>query len=215
MRKTRKSRPADDSVSSSLIKPVSIEQIEAVAKFLPIFENINPEDFSRSVRLPGQEDVAYRVGQVEFHPAVYRFIQACYENGFVQPYDWSAWAKQVRRYMANSAHADTATLTTCIRLLTGHIRYERFCDGHLHSMFESGHLTAILRRLNVLASRLPNKSERRTSGPDFRQSLAVTSGNLFQSTTKRKTQNYSSKCDLASAIDMARSQYRFSQHLTL
>jgi hypothetical protein len=45
----------------------------------------------------------------------------------------------------------SARLATCVKLITAHIRYERFCDGHLHSNFESGHLTAILRRLTELA----------------------------------------------------------------
>jgi hypothetical protein len=78
MREARNSRPAEDSVNPSCMKPVSAEQIRAVAKFLPIFENIKPDDFSHSVRLPGQEDVCYGVGFVEFHPAVNAFIEACY-----------------------------------------------------------------------------------------------------------------------------------------
>jgi hypothetical protein len=37
MRETRKSKPADDSVDSSSITPVSTEQIRALVKFLTIF----------------------------------------------------------------------------------------------------------------------------------------------------------------------------------
>jgi hypothetical protein len=47
MRKTKESTSANDSVNLSSIKPVSAEQIRAVIKFLPIFEDINPEDLSR------------------------------------------------------------------------------------------------------------------------------------------------------------------------
>ena len=47
----------------------------------------------------------------------------------------------------------TSRLATCIKLITGHLRSERFCDGHLHSVFESGHLTAILRRLDQVANK--------------------------------------------------------------
>jgi Family of unknown function (DUF6508) len=153
MREARKSKATDDSVDSPSIKPLSTEQIQAVAKFLPIFETIKPDDFSHSVRLPGQEDICYGVGFVEFHPAVYEFIKACYDNGFVQSFDWPAWAGEARQYMADPKLVASARLTTCIKLVTGHIRYERFCDGHLHSQFESGHLTAILRRLEELAEK--------------------------------------------------------------
>jgi len=151
MHTTRKSKSADDSEIPSSIKPVSTEQIRAVTKFLPILEKINSNDFSHSVRLPGNEDVCYGIGHVEFHPAVYAFTKACYENGFVQPsFDWAAWAREARRYMADPALVASARLETCIKLITAHLRNERFCDGHLHSVFESGHLTAILRRLNQL-----------------------------------------------------------------
>jgi len=158
MRPLRKSRHPDDSVTSDSIKPVSTEQTLAVAKFLPVFENIKPEDFSRSVRLPSQEYIPYGIGHVEFHPAVYEFIKVCYENGFVQPFDWSAWAGEARRYMDDRELVASARLLTCIKLITTHIRYERFCDGHLDSIFESGHLTAILRRLQQLAGPHPEKS---------------------------------------------------------
>ena len=152
MHATRKSKSADDSVNPSYIKPASTQQIRALINFLPILENINPHDFSHSVRLPGNEDVCYGIGHVEFHPAVYEFTKACYENGFVQAsFDWPAWAKEARRYMADPALVASARLATCIKLIILHLRYERFCDGHLGEVFKSGHLSAVLRRLHQLA----------------------------------------------------------------
>ena len=149
MRAIRKSRSPDDSVTPISIKHVSKEQMLAVAKFLPVFENIKPEDFSKSAPLP--ENCSYGIGFVEFHPAVYEFINACYENEFVQSYDWTAWGRKARQYMADPSLVASARISTLVKLLTAHIRCERFCDGHLHSQFESGHLTAILRRLEELA----------------------------------------------------------------
>jgi hypothetical protein len=35
-------------------------------------------------------------------------------------------------------------------LLTAHLRQERFCEGHLLTAFEGGHLTAIMRRADAL-----------------------------------------------------------------
>jgi hypothetical protein len=35
-------------------------------------------------------------------------------------------------------------------LLTAHVRGDRFVEGHLASVFESGHITAILRRLKQI-----------------------------------------------------------------
>ena len=37
-----------------------------------------------------------------------------------------------------------------LKLLTTHVRKERFCEGHLAAMFEDGHIVALLRRLKVI-----------------------------------------------------------------
>ena len=151
MRTIKKSTPADDSVNPSWMKPFSIEQIPAVTKFLPIFESINPEALERAVK--PQELVAYsfEVGRYEYHPAVYEFMQACYDRGLVQPFYWPAWTRQGRRYMSDPSLVASARLTTCTKLITASLRYERFCDGHLGEVIKSGHIAAILRRLKQLA----------------------------------------------------------------
>lgn len=156
MRTIKKSTPTDDSVNPSWIKP-SIEQILAVTKFLSIMESINPEDLARVVKPPAFAEDSLVVGHLEYHPAVYEFIRACYDHGLVQPFDWPAWAKQGRRYMSDPALVASARLATCIKLITASLRYERFCDGHLEEVIKSGHIAAVLRRLEQLASaRLEN-----------------------------------------------------------
>jgi hypothetical protein len=125
--------------------------IEAVIKFLPIFEAIAPDDFAHLV---GSTDVAGEIpfmGHLEYHPAVYKFMDACYENGMVLSFDWGAWSRQAHRYMRDPPLVMSAKLNTCMKLLTAHLRAERFCDGHLQEVLESGHITAILRRLQHLA----------------------------------------------------------------
>jgi len=47
MRTIKKSTPANDSVNLTPIKAVSAEQMKAVIKFLPIFRNIDSNDFAR------------------------------------------------------------------------------------------------------------------------------------------------------------------------
>jgi hypothetical protein len=47
MRTIKKSTPANDPVNLSPIKTVSAEQMQVVIKFLPVLENINPEDLGR------------------------------------------------------------------------------------------------------------------------------------------------------------------------
>jgi hypothetical protein len=157
MRTIKQSTPTNDSVNPSSIKPVSAEQIRAVNKFLPILESIRPEDLARLVKPPALEEDSLVIGHLEYHPAVHEFMRACYANGFVQSFDWPAWAKKGGRYVNDSALVGTARLNTCIKLITTSLRYERFCDGHLGAVIKSGHITAILRRLKRLANaRLEN-----------------------------------------------------------
>jgi hypothetical protein len=87
------------------------------------------------------------IGHLEYHPAVHEFMLACYEGGLVLSFDWGAWADEVRRYMRDPLLVASASLVTCIKLLTAHLRAERFCDGHLQNVLRSGHVVAILQRL--------------------------------------------------------------------
>jgi hypothetical protein len=83
-------------VNPSWVKPFSRESIPAVTKFLPILESIKPEDLARIVTPPEStrkvfgaeqqqtDDNVYweaNIGHLEYHPAVYEFMQACYDHG--------------------------------------------------------------------------------------------------------------------------------------
>jgi ADP-ribosyl-[dinitrogen reductase] hydrolase len=159
MRSVNRSTATDDSVKQPTIKPVSAEQIRALIKFLPILESINPEDLAWVVKPPAPAKDRLVIGQLEYHPAVHEFMRACYDNGFVQPFDWPAWAKEGGRYINDSELVGTARLNTCIKLITASLRYERFCDGHLGEVIKSGHIAAILRRLKRLADTRPENTE--------------------------------------------------------
>ncbi len=127
--------------------------IEAVVKFLPIFEAIAPDDFAQlvgSTEVPGEIPF---MGHLEYHPAVSQFMHACYENGMVLSFDWGAWSDEAHRYMKDPQLIRAASLKTCMKLLTTHLRAERFCDGHLEDVLRSGHITAVLRRLQQFAKR--------------------------------------------------------------
>lgn len=119
---------------------------------MPIFESINPEDLERPVKPPELAKGSLEVGRYEYHPAVDEFMQACYDNGFVQrTFDWPAWAKEGSRYVSDATLVASANLATCIKLIMASVRYERFCDGHLGEVIKSGHIAAILRRLEQFA----------------------------------------------------------------
>jgi len=74
-------------------------RIEAVIKFLPIFEAIGPDDFTRYCESDDGTEERPAIGHLEYHPAVFEFMQACYENGLVLSFDWGAWSHEALRYM--------------------------------------------------------------------------------------------------------------------
>ena len=129
--------------------PAGMEEVIAV---LPIFEAIAPDEFARLI---GSSEVTGEIpvmGHLEYHLEVYKFMDACYENGMVLSFDWGAWSDEALRYMKDSRLVMSASLNTCMKLLTTHLRAERFCDGHLEGVLRSGHITAILRRLQRFAN---------------------------------------------------------------
>ena len=145
----------DYSVKSKTKSQTVPAGMAAVIAFLPIFEAIAPDDFAKLVgssEVPGEIPF---MGHLEYHPAVYKFIDACYENGMVLSFDWGAWADEAHRYMSDPQRVLSASLDTCMKLLTTHLRAERFCDGHLADVLRSGHITAVLRRLQQLAKETP------------------------------------------------------------
>lgn len=82
---------------------------------------------------------------------VYEFIDALHEFGWITPFNWGSWTDQAKRYVDDPEALSTADVETLQKLLTTHVRQDRFCDGHLLSMFTSGHMTAILRRIGEIA----------------------------------------------------------------
>jgi hypothetical protein len=126
-------------------------RIAAITPFLPIFEAIAPDDFAH---LAGStEGEIPFMGYLEYHPAVGQFMRACYENGLVLSFDWGAWADETHKYMKDPELITAASLRTCMKLLTTHLRAERFCDGHLEEVLRSGHIATVLRRLESFESR--------------------------------------------------------------
>ena len=122
---------------------LTIENIDAVLRFLPIFE---ADGFTFGEWLPFDGGLP----AFSFSEEAGQFIDALYHNNWVIPFDWCEWQDEARRITESPELTRNADLKTLRRLLTLHVRKDRFCEGHLWGMFDEGHLTAILRRLRVL-----------------------------------------------------------------
>ncbi len=119
--------------------PLTAYNIQAVLKFLPVFEQ---SDFSTGEWVTQEGILPY----INYSSEVLDFITALSGNGFIQPFTWMNW-EEGRQLVNNPALLQKGDLQTLRKLLTAHVRADRFSEGHLAAMFESGHITMILRRM--------------------------------------------------------------------
>ena len=127
-------RSAGDSGRS----PAAPDWTQAIG-FLAVFE---APDF----RFGNWRQPEGQFGYYEYNPEVLLFIGALNDASIVLDFAWGAWQPKALRYSEDPARLERARLLTIRKLLTLHLRKDRFVEGHLAEMLESGHITAILRR---------------------------------------------------------------------
>ncbi len=81
-----------------------------------------------------------------------RFYKALYEAGLIIQFDWMEWTNQAQEYVNRPQLIEEADFDTICKLLTVHVRNDRFCDNHLGEMIRNGHVAAILLRLTALVA---------------------------------------------------------------
>src|SRR5688572_6341649 len=91
---------------------------------------------------------------MEYDQHVLDFIRTCGMNGWLEPFEWVAWQPEALNFYEDPETLQTAPLETLQKLLTLHIRKDRFVEGHLANMIEDGHIAAILRRMATIRAEL-------------------------------------------------------------
>lgn len=127
------------------------DDILALLKFLPVLQS---PDFAFAKQGGGtrRRDGAVMMPYWILSGEAARFCSVLYDRGFIRPFNWVAWKREAEQLVNDPDALGRADLETICRLLTVHVRQERFCEGHLQAMHECGHLTAVLRRLATLAT---------------------------------------------------------------
>ena len=131
--------------------PLTSDNLQAVLKFLPLFEQ---PDFSPGEWITQEGHLPY----FSFTPTVLDFIRALSGNGFIQPFDWMNW-REGEQLVDHPALLRRANLQTLRKLLTAHVRADRFTEGHLAGTFESGHMTLILKQMAEIHDSEAGESE--------------------------------------------------------
>lgn len=82
------------------------------------------------------------------------FIEAVYATDFMAPFDWIQEFPDGTPDPANHAPLLTADASQLRKLLIAHLRLDRFLNGHLRKLLQSGYLGQLLARLKALRTTL-------------------------------------------------------------
>jgi ADP-ribosyl-[dinitrogen reductase] hydrolase len=134
-------------MSKDSVPEIGLQQIDAILKYLPLFEK---QDYQFGQRVEREGQFPY----FSFSPEADEFIETLYRQNIIFPFDWTSWSEEVERYQSDPDALEAADLRTLRKLFTAHVRADRFVEGHLASVFESGHITAILRRLKQIRDKM-------------------------------------------------------------
>lgn len=118
-------------------------EIDALLNFLPVFE---ADEFEFGDWHTEEGTIPMYI----FSNQASAFMRALYDNGWIISFDWGEWQNEAAKLVESPAGLESADIETVRKLLTTHVRKERFCEGHLSAMHSCGHLVAILRRLKIL-----------------------------------------------------------------
>ncbi|MDD1443610.1 ADP-ribosylglycohydrolase family protein [Dolichospermum sp. ST_sed3] len=119
--------------------PLNQSDIQAVLIFLPIFEK---SDFISGQWVVKEGIMPY----YNYTSEVSDFMAALYQHGFIRSFNWANW-EEGKRLLDDPALLQKSSFQTIRKLLTAHVRTERFSEGHLAHLFETGQIVMILKRL--------------------------------------------------------------------
>lgn len=126
------------------------EGIKKILEFLPKFKSgkFKPGKWHPSEQIDGNTST---FPNYEYSGLVCKFLNTLYEEGFIYPFDWGSWNYGVK-LSRNPELIQKANLLTLRKLMTAHVRQDRFCEGHLVSIFGNGLIVCLLERLQQLYS---------------------------------------------------------------
>jgi hypothetical protein len=128
--------------------PITAKQIDSILPFLDRFKAVG---FSAG----SWKSHAGVFPWFDFNEVVSEFLQVLYDNGWVTAaFDWTEWEQFAQEFVDSPKKIEKADARTIQQLLTTHCRTDQFCEGHIASMFENGHIVALLRRLKAIRDKL-------------------------------------------------------------
>ena len=133
-------------------KPITPKQIDAILAFLDAIERM---DFKFG-ELPVASETSV-IPNFKYGDPFEAFVRALYGEGWIEQFDWEKWQETASQYVESPDLLASTDAETIRKLLTTHVRKDRFCEGNLAAMFENGHIVALLRRLKEIRQEMTQK----------------------------------------------------------
>ncbi|MDZ7956457.1 MAG: O-acetyl-ADP-ribose deacetylase [Aulosira sp. DedQUE10] len=152
---------------------ITLKNIENVLAFLTLFTDTEAQLYDIQPEPLTLDPYCY---SKEFN----KFITSVYQENFVIGFDWPAWQNEAHRLITNPELLILADISTLQKLLTTHIRKERFCSGHLAAMIENGHFLAIFHRLQAIHAALMLENPDNNGEPNMIKQMSVFQGDITQ-----------------------------------
>jgi O-acetyl-ADP-ribose deacetylase (regulator of RNase III) len=162
-------------MANAMNSKITTKNIDKVLAFLPLFERKELKLYQVRTDISLLDPYVYAC-------EVDNFIQTLYQEGFVVSFDWMAWSKESKRLVKRPELLDSVDIATIQKLLTTHVRAERFCSGHIAGMIDNGHILTILQRLAVIRSGMTSvpSTWRNNHGDKMLEKVTVVKGDITQ-----------------------------------
>jgi hypothetical protein len=131
------------------------DRLRRLAAHLEAFES---PDFIFGRWEPARTDAdgVMQLGWYEFSHSAESLLADVRAGGWIQPFDWPAWVATAEgSRLSQPDGVASASVQELGQLLTAIVRSDRFSEGSIAGAYESGLLTAILRRAKALSEELP------------------------------------------------------------
>lgn len=122
----------------------------AAEKLLALLPVMEAEGYEAAPSWGGgeQDDGTLQMPYPNYTDEIGRFIELAHAESLL---DRQYVNKNIGEWFERPGYVERASFSEVKSMLTFMVRGERFCDGHIASLFEQGHVVRVLRRLRELA----------------------------------------------------------------
>lgn len=95
-----------------------------------------------------------RDASADMDVALEEFLVDVYTSGFVVSYDWPQYYAENKSLLNDAAALQAMDLDSFRRIVIAHLRMDRFSEGHLRHLLDTGYFAALVERASQLRSSL-------------------------------------------------------------